>query len=87
MGRASSSIAPLSETGLPIGGNSMPAFSGPRDADAMHPIRNCPKTVQFLRSEELRPMLRGHLGGVLFFDAGNVSADSEFSPAGAGAPD
>ncbi len=45
-------ISPLSE-GLPIGGNSMLAFS-----------------------EEMRAMLHGNLGGVLFLDAGNVWADS-----------
>ncbi len=45
-------ISPLSE-GLPIGGNSMFAFS-----------------------EEVRAMLHGNLGGVLFLDAGNVWADS-----------
>jgi outer membrane protein assembly complex protein YaeT len=45
-------ISPLSD-GLPIGGNSMLAFS-----------------------EELRAMLRGNLGGVLFLDGGNVWADS-----------
>jgi outer membrane protein assembly complex protein YaeT len=43
----------LSGSGLPIGGNSMFAFS-----------------------EELRAMLRGKLGGVLFLDAGNVWAQS-----------
>jgi outer membrane protein assembly complex protein YaeT len=42
-------VSPLSGSGLPIGGNSMLAFS-----------------------EELRATLRGRLGGVLFFDAGNV---------------
>jgi outer membrane protein assembly complex protein YaeT len=41
-------VSPLS-SGLPIGGNTMLAFS-----------------------EELRSMLRGKLGGVLFLDAGNV---------------
>jgi outer membrane protein insertion porin family/translocation and assembly module TamA len=43
-------ISPLSE-GLPIGGNSLLAFS-----------------------EELRAMLHGNLGGVLFLDGGNVWA-------------
>jgi len=45
-------ISPLS-SGLPIGGNSMLAFS-----------------------EELRAILHGNLGGVLFLDGGNVWADS-----------
>jgi outer membrane protein assembly factor BamA len=45
-------IGPLSE-GLPIGGDSMLAFS-----------------------EELRASLRGNVGGVLFFDAGNVWRES-----------
>jgi outer membrane protein assembly complex protein YaeT len=45
-------IAPLS-AGLPIGGDSMLAFS-----------------------EELRAVLHGNFGGVLFVDAGNVWADS-----------
>jgi outer membrane protein insertion porin family/translocation and assembly module TamA len=45
-------VSPLSGSGLPIGGNSMLAFS-----------------------EELRATLRGKLGGVLFFDAGNVWAN------------
>jgi outer membrane protein assembly complex protein YaeT len=45
-------ISPLSN-GLPIGGDSMMAFS-----------------------EELRAMLVGNLGGVLFLDAGNVWAES-----------
>jgi outer membrane protein assembly complex protein YaeT len=44
-------ISPLSR-GLPIGGNSLLAFS-----------------------EELRAMLHGNLGGVLFLDGGNVWAD------------
>jgi outer membrane protein assembly complex protein YaeT len=42
-------ISPLSGSGLPIGGNSLFAFS-----------------------EELRAILRGNFGGVLFLDAGNV---------------
>jgi outer membrane protein assembly complex protein YaeT len=46
-------ISPLSGSGLPIGGNSMLAFS-----------------------EEVRAMLHGNLGGVLFLDGGNVWADS-----------
>jgi outer membrane protein assembly factor BamA len=46
-------VSPLSESGLPIGGDSMFAFS-----------------------EELRAILRGNLGGVLFLDAGNVWAHS-----------
>ena len=46
-------VSPLSGSGLPIGGDSMLAFS-----------------------EELRAMLRGNLGGVLFLDAGNVWEDS-----------
>src|SRR4029434_9818595 len=41
-----------SDSGLPIGGNTMLAFS-----------------------EELRATLRGKLGAVLFFDAGNVWAN------------
>jgi outer membrane protein assembly complex protein YaeT len=45
-------VSPLAG-GLPIGGNSLFAFT-----------------------EELRAMLRGNLGGVLFLDAGNVWADS-----------
>jgi outer membrane protein assembly factor BamA len=45
-------VSPLSE-GLPVGGDSMFAFS-----------------------EEIRAILHGNLGGVLFFDAGNVWADS-----------
>ena len=45
-------ISPLSD-GLPIGGNSLLAFS-----------------------EELRVMVHGNVGGVLFLDAGNVWADS-----------
>jgi len=45
-------ISPLS-AGLPIGGNSMLAFS-----------------------EEVRAMLHGNLGGVLFLDGGNVWANS-----------
>lgn len=44
-------LSPLSASGLPIGGNSMLAFS-----------------------EEVRAMLRGNFGGVLFLDAGNVWA-------------
>ena len=46
-------VSPLSASGLPLGGNSMLAFS-----------------------EELRATLRGKLGGVLFFDAGNVWANA-----------
>jgi len=46
-------ISPLSGAGLPVGGNSM-----------------------FAWTEELRAMLHGNLGGVLFMDAGNVWADS-----------
>ena len=46
-------LSPLSGSGLPIGGNSMFAFT-----------------------EELRAMLRGNLGGVLFLDGGNVWADA-----------
>jgi outer membrane protein insertion porin family/translocation and assembly module TamA len=42
-------ISPLSASGLPLGGNSLLAFS-----------------------EELRAMLHGNLGGVLFLDGGNV---------------
>lgn len=45
-------VSPLSE-GVPIGGNSMFAFT-----------------------EELRAQIRGNFGGVVFFDAGNVWADS-----------
>jgi outer membrane protein assembly complex protein YaeT len=45
-------VSPLAD-GLPIGGDSMFAFS-----------------------EELRAILRGNFGGVVFFDAGNVWADS-----------
>jgi outer membrane protein assembly complex protein YaeT len=45
-------VSPLSESGLPIGGDSMLALSA-----------------------ELRAMLSGNFGGVLFFDAGNVWAD------------
>ncbi len=44
---------PAQWIGLPLGGDSMLAFS-----------------------EELRAMLRGNLGGVLFIDAGNVWAES-----------
>jgi outer membrane protein assembly complex protein YaeT len=46
-------ISPLSGAGLPVGGNSM-----------------------FAWTEELRAMLYGNLGGVLFMDAGNVWADA-----------
>jgi len=46
-------VSALSGSGLPIGGNSMVAFS-----------------------EELRAVLRGNLGGVLFLDGGNVWAES-----------
>jgi outer membrane protein insertion porin family len=46
-------ISPLSESGLPVGGDSMLSFS-----------------------EELRAILHGNLGGVLFLDAGNVWAES-----------
>ena len=46
-------VSPLSGSGLPIGGNSLLAFS-----------------------EELRAMLRGNFGGVLFLDGGNVWAES-----------
>jgi outer membrane protein assembly complex protein YaeT len=46
-------ISPLSDTGLPIGGDSMLQFS-----------------------EELRAVLRGNFGGVLFLDGGNVWAKS-----------
>jgi outer membrane protein insertion porin family len=46
-------VSPLTESGLPIGGDSMLAIS-----------------------EELRAVLRGNLGGVLFLDAGNVWAGS-----------
>jgi outer membrane protein assembly factor BamA len=45
-------VSPLSGSGLPIGGNSLLAFSS-----------------------ELRAVLRGSLGGVLFIDGGNVWAD------------
>jgi outer membrane translocation and assembly module TamA len=45
-------ISPLSESGFPIGGNSL-----------------------FALSEELRVTLKGNLGAVLFFDAGNVWPD------------
>jgi outer membrane protein assembly complex protein YaeT len=45
-------VSPLSESGLPIGGNSLLGMSS-----------------------ELRAMLRGQLGGVLFVDAGNVWPD------------
>jgi outer membrane protein assembly complex protein YaeT len=46
-------VSPLSASGLPIGGNSLLAFS-----------------------EEVRAVIRGNLGGVLFLDGGNVWADS-----------
>jgi len=46
-------VSPLSESGLPIGGNSMMAFS-----------------------EEIRRIVKGNLGAVLFIDGGNVWADS-----------
>ena len=46
-------VSPLTESGLPIGGDSMLAFS-----------------------EELRAVLRGKLGIVLFLDGGNVWADA-----------
>jgi outer membrane protein assembly factor BamA len=46
-------VSPLSESGLPIGGDSM-----------------------FALSEEVRAVLRGNLGAVLFVDAGNVWASS-----------
>jgi outer membrane translocation and assembly module TamA len=46
-------VSPLSENGLPLGGDSMFAFS-----------------------EELRAVVRGNLGAVLFLDAGNVWAES-----------
>lgn len=46
-------VSPLSASGLPIGGDSMLAFTG-----------------------ELRALVRGNLGGVLFVDGGNVWADS-----------
>jgi outer membrane protein assembly complex protein YaeT len=46
-------ISPLSESGFPIGGNSL-----------------------FALSEELRVRLKGNLGAVLFFDAGNVWPDN-----------
>jgi outer membrane protein assembly factor BamA len=46
-------VSPLSGSGLPLGGDSLLAFS-----------------------EELRAMLHGNFGGVLFLDAGNVWADS-----------
>jgi outer membrane protein insertion porin family/translocation and assembly module TamA len=45
-------VSPLSGSGLPIGGNTMFAFSS-----------------------ELRAVLRGNVGGVLFLDAGNVWSD------------
>jgi outer membrane translocation and assembly module TamA len=46
-------VSPLSGSGLPIGGDSMLAFS-----------------------EELRAVLRGPLGAVVFLDAGNVWEES-----------
>lgn len=46
-------ISPLSGSGLPVGGNSMLAFT-----------------------EELRALVRGNFGGVLFLDGGNVWAES-----------
>jgi outer membrane protein insertion porin family/translocation and assembly module TamA len=46
-------VSPLGASGLPIGGNSMVAFS-----------------------EELRAVVSGNFGGVLFLDGGNVWADS-----------
>jgi outer membrane protein assembly factor BamA len=46
-------VSPLSESGQPVGGDAMLAFSG-----------------------ELRAMLHGNLGGVLFLDGGNVWAPS-----------
>jgi outer membrane protein assembly complex protein YaeT len=46
-------VSPLSGSGLPLGGDSMLAFS-----------------------EELRAILQGNFGGVLFLDVGNVWADS-----------
>jgi len=46
-------ISPLSDSGLPIGGNSM-----------------------FEYSAEMRARIHGSFGGVLFFDTGNVWADS-----------
>jgi outer membrane protein insertion porin family len=46
-------VSPLSESGLPIGGNSMLAVT-----------------------EELRAVIGGNFGAVLFFDAGNVWANS-----------
>jgi outer membrane translocation and assembly module TamA len=46
-------VSPLSASGLPIGGDSMLAFTG-----------------------ELRAMVRGNFGGVLFLDGGNVWADA-----------
>jgi outer membrane protein assembly factor BamA len=46
-------VSPLSESGQPIGGDAMLAFTG-----------------------ELRAMLHGNLGGVLFLDGGNVWAES-----------
>ena len=46
-------VSPLSASGLPIGGNSLLAFS-----------------------EEVRAIIRGNLGGVVFLDGGNVWADS-----------
>ena len=46
-------VSPLSPSGLPIGGDSMLAWS-----------------------EELRAVVRGNFGGVIFLDAGNVWAES-----------
>jgi outer membrane protein assembly complex protein YaeT len=46
-------VSPLSGSGLPIGGDSMLAFS-----------------------EEIRTVLRGKLGGVLFLDGGNVWSET-----------
>jgi outer membrane protein insertion porin family/translocation and assembly module TamA len=46
-------VSPLSGSGLPVGGNSMLAFT-----------------------EELRAIVRGNFGGVLFLDGGNVWAES-----------
>ena len=46
-------VSPLTGSGLPVGGDSMLAFTS-----------------------ELRTVLKGNLGGVLFLDGGNVSADS-----------
>jgi outer membrane protein assembly complex protein YaeT len=46
-------VSPLSGSGLPIGGDSMVAFS-----------------------EELRAVIRGNFGGVLFLDGGNVWSES-----------